>query len=170
MKVGSFSPRVSHNLNSFESKSTTPSQTRSAPELPRFNAPTRDGFETRGRLRPQLRPQGDGFESASRPSLLQRLPGRTPVSELTNLVKAGHLQAPTLPKELEPYKGSLDSIAEKAAGNLELDTLGKLRKDISQSVKELGLKGKLAKWATDNALFQAIERKAGAGAQWVPGD
>jgi hypothetical protein len=171
MKVGSFSPRVSRSLNSFESKSSVTAQTKAAPEQTRLNTFPRDGFEVRGGRRSALRPQGDGFESGLKPNLLQTLPGNTPVSVATNLFQSGQIKPSPLPKALEPFKGALDSIGEKAAQNADLDTLGKLRKSIFDDVKSLGLKGKLAKLARDHALLHAIDCKAGRpGAQWVPGD
>jgi len=167
MKVGSLSPKVSQNLTSFESKSQVTSQPKTALE-PKLQTFGRDGFEVRGGGRRPLRPQGDGFQPSSlKPSLLQTLPGKTPISQLSNLVKSGQLQAGPLPTALEPYKG----ITQKAIDDTSLDTLGRLRKNISEAVKLLGLKGKEAKAAIDQVLCGSIIGKVGGiGTQWAPGD
>lgn len=168
MKVGSFSPKVTQNLSSFESKASVTPQAQVRAE-PRLSLP-RDGFDVGGATRPRLRHPGDGFE-ASRPIGLQQLSGKTSISQLTELFKSGQLKAPTPTQGLEPLQGALDGIVQKAVDDTSLDNLGKIRKDISSALKELGLKGRQFSKVARELAYAVIGGKAGGiGAQWVPGD
>ncbi len=172
MKVGSFSPPI-QNLNAFESKTTLAPRTETA-AAPRPNLLPSDGFDAGGAPRPILRPQGDGFESPKqlKAGALLKMSGKTPLSQLTSMFKAGRFQKPSsLPTNLEPLQGALDKITQDGINNTGLTNLGKIRRNVLESLKELGLKGKDLKDAAKQLVYAIVGGKAGGiGTQWLPGD
>jgi hypothetical protein len=145
LKIGSPGPKALQTRPSFESKAQVVSKPKASQEGASLVRPqVRDGFDSGLRSKPLRRPSGtDRFESV-RGGLSPRVAPK-PLA---------------LSKNLEQYKGTLESISSRAAADTSLSNPGKLRRAITDMVRsETGLKGgalqDAVRWTQRDALCKA---------------